>query len=124
MTDRYSPKKHISLLAKDVLDYLKAEALGKENAKKISAVAFRFEKGRREIEHVSEELRSAGIPLCSLVCPPYGLFLARDFAEMKSWCTQIDHRFQAMATNRAMAMRTLKEESQRLGIQLSLDFFK
>ncbi|MFA6152933.1 MAG: hypothetical protein WC716_16545 [Chitinophagaceae bacterium] len=125
MTDeKYTPQKHISLLAKDILDFLKANCIGKENAVKISAIVFRFETDRRTVELCSEELREAGIPLCSLVCPPYGWFLARNYTEMENWCRQIDHRFKKMSIHRSMAIQRLKAEAAREGIQLNLEFFK
>ena len=119
--NQYDPTGHISLLAHDVLEYLKASCVGKENAAKIKALAWQFDVQRREIEQATEELRGAGLPLCSLVCPPYGLFLARDFAEMEGWVRQITHRMEKMAIHRALAVRQLRAQAEREGLQLSME---
>lgn len=117
----YIPTGHISLLAHDVLEYLKVHCIGKENAAKIDVLAWQFDVQRREIEQATEELRGAGLPLCSLVCPPYGLFLAQDFAEMEGWVRQITHRMEKMAVHRALAVRQLKAQAERQGVQMTIE---
>lgn len=111
-----------SMLAHDILAYLQAEATGRENAKKINVLAFRFHVSRREIEQCTEELREAGIPLCSSVSFPHGLFIARDYHEMEAWVRQIDNRMAAMAVHRANAVRQLKALAARDGVQIEMEF--
>jgi len=113
--------RHISLFAKDVLDYLKANAMGKENAIKISALAFHFECSRRDIELAVEECRGAGAPIASSVSGNMGLFVARNYEEIKQWFDQISHRMEKMAIHRACAIQTLKAQAQREGIQCELN---
>lgn len=125
--DIYKPKKHIGLFAHDLLEYLKKNAIGKENSIKIKDLVEGYwycGTTRRNIELATEELRGAGIPLCSSCAEPYGIFLARNFAEAESWVRQIDHRFRAMAANRARALETLRALAAKEGIQLSLEFFQ
>jgi hypothetical protein len=121
MSQEITLTRHISLFAKDILDYLKSKAIGKENAIKINVIAFHFEKSRREIEQAIEELRSVGAPIASSVSSPYGVFLARSYTEMEAWVRQIDHRFKRMAINKNMAIQALKAQAMKEGIQTSLE---
>ena len=119
--EMYQPNHHISLLAHDVLEFLKGRCVGRENAHKINYISAHFLKDRREIEQITEELRGAGIPLCSALSKPFGLFLARDYEEMLGWVKQIESRMRKMAIHRAMAVQSLKAQAEREGIQMSLE---
>ena len=116
----YEPNREVSKLAEAVLFFLKSRAVGKENAVKISAFEFYLESSRRYIEKATEELRGAGIPLCSNLTNPKGLFLARDYGEALAWVRQIERRMKNMAIHKAQALKGLKALADRDGIQLDI----
>ena len=122
MTDTYKPQKHISLLAKDMLDFLIAENAYIDKPITIDNIAIYFAgTSRRDIEMASEELRAAGIPLCSSVSKPMGLYLARSYTDALPWVIQISNRMQKMAVHRAQAIKTLKALADRDGIQIEME---
>ena len=121
--DLYEPKKHVSLLAHDLLDYLRVVGPGKEKAITIEELLFRARNThpmtpRRKMEQAIEELRAAGVPVCSSCGKPAGLFLARNFKEAEAWVRQIQHRQRSMAANMHRAIESVKALAQREGVQL------
>jgi len=117
----FIPNRHVSILAHDLLELLRADCVGREHARTIQRFVMILRQPRRKVELASEELRAAGIPLCSALDAPHGWYLARDFEEAKAWVHQIDVRFRSMAANRARAVASVKALAEGAGEQLGLD---
>lgn len=111
-----------SLIAKEIFDWLKQNADGRDNAKPMRLLCGHYAIDRREVEQAIEELREAGEPICSACAKPMGLYVAKNYNEMLPWVKQIENRFKKMAIHRASAIKRLKEQAGREGLQLELEF--
>lgn len=114
---------HVSLLARDVLEFVQWKCT-KEKPVKIERLAELMRATRREIELAGEELRRAGVALCSSCGTQSGWYVARNYQEALPWVKQIDNRMRRMAINRANAIKALKWLAERDGCaeQLRIDF--
>lgn len=108
-------------LAENVRDYLYKYCLGKAQACPINIVAAWFGTSRRTLEKATEEIRDAGIPLCSsTIEDPVGLYIAENIQDFMPYYNQISHRIAKMSHRRALAKNTLEKMALTEGTQLEL----
>ena len=111
----------MSPLARQILDYLKAHAMGRACAVKIKDVAHACGVDRRAVELAGEEIRDSGVALCSATSKtPMGLYIAVTYEDFRPFDLQIDSRIKKMARRqRRMRKMFLKtEESSQLTLEL------
>ena len=110
--------------AQVILDWLKQQAIGRDNAVTIDRLCVLFQiTERRMLEKITEEIREASHPLCSATTAPMGLYLARTTAEFLPYYRQIDNRIAKMSRRRKrmydMLVRMSEEEGSPLEMELS-----
>ncbi len=115
----YKPSKKVSLLAHDILSLLLVRTI--ENPIVMNELKMFFHPIiKRELELAIEELRAAGVPVCSSCRKPYGYYLPRNYAEALPWVQQIQHRHKVMAANMHRAIASVKALAMAEGVQTNI----
>ena len=127
-----TPTCKISLIAYDLFEYLKANAMGPENAIKIGqwiygdidkcrGLCYRLSQPRRVVELAKNELQGAGIPIFG---NGNGIFIARNLEEAQPYIASMQRRIKSMAYLYHMAVAPLiaagaDAEQLKLGLDIN-----